>query len=232
MLGVGSKRSLAMISSLGPQSASAMWHFEPSCPQVHAHLFQKQELDLSNNTPAWQFHQFRTRSKNKPVRFTQWVRQGEYLTLDPFMDKVINVIMKKGRKNLAYRLLRDTCNILQRIYPDVPTGEIIRKALDNVKPIVEVRKTRLAGQTRHIPLAIPARRQTNIAIRWILKAARDRKWNVKNSFAECLAVELIDAYQDKGTVKKRRAELHRLAEGGRSMIRRRWWKKTIEFKTA
>eukprot|EP01026_Neomeris_dumetosa_P073985 TRINITY_DN76697_c0_g1_i4.p3 TRINITY_DN76697_c0_g1~~TRINITY_DN76697_c0_g1_i4.p3 ORF type:complete len:225 (-),score=13.20 TRINITY_DN76697_c0_g1_i4:294-968(-) len=192
------------------------------------------ELNYQNTPQQIQIQQFQLQQhrqvyQSKGILFDKWVRQGQYFTLDPSLDKFINCIVKKGRKSLAYKILLETCNILQKIYPDQRVGDVIQTAIENVKPIVEVRKVRIAGRTRHVPLAIPKRRQHNMGIRWILKAARDRKWNVQNSFAECLAVELIDAYSDKGTVRRRRAELHRLAEGGRSMIRRRWWKKSLDF---
>eukprot|EP01024_Parvocaulis_polyphysoides_P065653 TRINITY_DN7666_c0_g1_i2.p2 TRINITY_DN7666_c0_g1~~TRINITY_DN7666_c0_g1_i2.p2 ORF type:complete len:234 (+),score=14.24 TRINITY_DN7666_c0_g1_i2:208-909(+) len=227
----GSKRSLQLINRsrviiFNTNLTQNIEDWNCLCSQLNnaKQLFNKQ-------SSASQLQQLRTRYHSKGILFEKWIRQGQYFTLNPSIDKFINCIMKKGKKELAFKIFRETCNMLQKIYPDNAPGEIIKAAIDNVKPIVEVRRTKLAGRTRHIPLAIPARRQHNMAIRWILKAARDRKLNVINSFSECLTVEIIDAYLDKGAVKKRRAELHRLAEGGRSMIRKRWWKKTIEFPT-
>eukprot|EP01023_Acetabularia_acetabulum_P039959 TRINITY_DN385_c0_g1_i2.p1 TRINITY_DN385_c0_g1~~TRINITY_DN385_c0_g1_i2.p1 ORF type:complete len:231 (-),score=16.26 TRINITY_DN385_c0_g1_i2:148-840(-) len=228
MLQGGCKRSLHVIGRSGNNviNTAVCQNFE-----YWNYPFQQQQNDLYLQNSALQLQQYRTRYHSKGILFEKWIRQGQYFTLDPFIDKFINCIMKKGKKDLAFKIFRETCNMLQKIYPDNSPGEIIKSAIDKVKPIVEVRKTRLAGRTRHIPMAIAARRQHNMAIRWILKAARDRKLNVINSFSECLTVEIIDAHLDKGAVKKRRAELHRLAEGGRSMIRKRWWKKTIEFPT-
>ena len=103
------------------------------------------------------------------------------------------------------------------------TFNFLFKAIKNVKPSVEVRKVRKGGRIYQVPALIPKRRQEALAIRWIIDAAKIRKKNSKTSFAECLAIEFIEASKNQGKPKQKRDELHKLAELNRAYIRFRWW---------
>jgi ribosomal protein S7 len=100
---------------------------------------------------------------------------------------------------------------------------IIFEAVTNVKPSVEVRKVRKGGITYLVPAIIPIKRQETLAIRWLIDSAKNRKKKSRLSFAECLALEFIDACKKVGKPRQRRDELHKLAESNRAYIRFRWW---------
>ena len=103
------------------------------------------------------------------------------------------------------------------------TFNFLFKAIKNVKPSVEVRKVRKGGRIYQVPALIPKKRQEALAIRWIIDAAKIRKKNSKTSFAECLAIEFIEASKNQGKPRQKRDELHKLAELNRAYIRFRWW---------
>ena len=103
------------------------------------------------------------------------------------------------------------------------TFNFLFKAIKNVKPSVEVRKVRKGGRIYQVPALIPKKRQEALAIRWIIDAAKIRKKNSKTSFAECLAIEFIEASKNQGKPTQKRDELHKLAELNRAYIRFRWW---------
>lgn len=103
------------------------------------------------------------------------------------------------------------------------TFNFLFKAIKNVKPSVEVRKVRKGGRIYQVPALIPKKRQEALAIRWIIDAAKIRKKNLKISFAECLAIEFIEASKNQGKPRQKRDELHKLAELNRAYIRFRWW---------
>jgi ribosomal protein S7 len=98
------------------------------------------------------------------------------------------------------------------------------KAIENVKPTIEVRKVRISGTTQLVPSIIPNNRQKSLAIRWLIEAAIQRH-NAKKSMTldQCFFVELLEAYQNTGSVRKRRDDLHKLAESNRGFAHYRWW---------
>jgi ribosomal protein S7 len=100
---------------------------------------------------------------------------------------------------------------------------LLVKAIENVKPIIEVKKVRISGTTQLVPYIIPKNRQICLALRWIIEAAILRR-NTKKSMTidQCFFAELIDASQNIGTVRKRRDDLHKLAESNRGFAHYRW----------
>jgi ribosomal protein S7 len=111
-----------------------------------------------------------------------------------------------------------------RAFPASRKLVLLMNAIENVKPIVEVKKVRISGTTQLVPSIIPKNRQICLAIRWIVEAAISRR-NTKKSMTldECFFAELIDASQNIGTVRKRRDDLHKLAESNRGFAHYRWW---------
>nr|YP_009755776.1 ribosomal protein S7 [Gonatozygon brebissonii]QIQ23054.1 ribosomal protein S7 [Gonatozygon brebissonii] len=137
------------------------------------------------------------------------------------LQKFINLCMVDGKKNKSQKILINTLYRLQR-HGDVITFLI--KAVENVKPIIEVKKVRIAGSTQLVPSVIPKKRQESLAIRWILEAACKRRLTKKSlGLDECLFAELLDATNQIGTVRKRRDDLHKLAESNRGFAHYRWW---------
>jgi small subunit ribosomal protein S7 len=98
------------------------------------------------------------------------------------------------------------------------------KSIENVKPIFEVKKVRVAGNTLLVPALVPFQRQENKALRWIIEGAKERK--LKNSallFEECLAIEIIEASEHQGYARQKRDELHKIAEANRAFSHYKWW---------
>ena len=157
-------------------------------------------------------------------------------------DKFINLLMIDGKKIKAYNIFYESLRFLEaksfldfvklskpflhigsQVYGAIFARNLIFEAIENVKPSVEVRKVRKGGITYQVPAIIPKKRQETIAIRWIIDAAKSRKKNSKIRFAECLALELIEASKKFGKPRQKRDELHKLAESNRAYIRFRWW---------
>lgn len=101
---------------------------------------------------------------------------------------------------------------------------IFQQSINNVKPFFEVRKVRIAGKTLMVPALIRIERQENIALRWILEGAKERKKkNSKLSFGESLAIEILEASNNQGYAKQKRDELHKIAEANRAFSHYKWW---------
>jgi len=97
------------------------------------------------------------------------------------------------------------------------------RAIANVEPSLEVRKKKIAGITRQIPCVVSKSRGERLAIRWIINSARERVKKRGKGLSECLAEELIDAYNRRGEPRQKRDSLHKTAEANRSFLRYRWW---------
>lgn len=127
--------------------------------------------------------------------------------------KFINSILKKGKKSIALKIFYDSLEILAK-----KTGEdgynVFEKALNNVKPVVEVRPKRIGGATYQVPMEVKPERRLALAIRWILEAAKARK---EHSMSEKLASELLACYQKENSAAlKKREDTHRMAEANKA----------------
>lgn len=134
---------------------------------------------------------------------------------DPIVDKFINYIMKEGKKSLAIRLLDDTFEEIKAKGQKKPE-EIFSKALENVMPKIEVRPKRVWGSIYQVPQEVKSKRQLFLAARWILDAARSKKWV---SFSKALAIELIDAANETGSSVKKKLETYKMAEANKAFAR-------------
>lgn len=132
--------------------------------------------------------------------------------------KFINKIMKDGKKSLATRIMYQAMDILQE-RARRPALEVLEEAVRNVSPILEVKPRRVGGATYQVPVEVPPYRQTSLAIRWILDAARNRSGR---SMAEKLAAELMDAVNKTGAAIKKREDTHRMAEANQAFAHYRW----------
>lgn len=156
------------------------------------------------------------------------------------LQKFINLCMKNGKKNNSYKFLFNTLkqlsvskkslyiDSLESSQKDMEIEKVFSflvDAIENVKPMIEVRKVRISGTTQLVPSIIPKNRQLGLAIRWIIQAAIARqKRAAKNvNLAQCFFAEILDASQGVGAVKKKRDDLHKLAETNRGFAHYRWW---------
>ena len=137
------------------------------------------------------------------------------------LAKFMNMIMNDGKKSVAERIIYGA---LDRIADrETNSGEkaleLLETALENVKPVVEVKSRRVGGATYQVPVEVrPVRRRT-LAMRWIIDAARKRS---EKSMAQRIANELLDAADNRGTAVKKKEDTHRMAEANKAFAHYRW----------
>jgi len=137
---------------------------------------------------------------------------------DPTVTKFINMMMLGGKKGAAERILYGAMDLIsQRSGEDAV--EIFRRALENVKPIVEVRSRRVGGATYQVPVEVRAPRRNSLAMRWLVQSSRQRP---EKNMQEKLAGELFEASQNRGGAVKKREDTHRMAEANKAFAHYRW----------
>lgn len=130
----------------------------------------------------------------------------------PLMEKFINYIMLRGKKNGARQILNDTLGIVNsRGYKN--TGETFERAIRNVAPILEVRAKRVGGSVYQIPIEVPPKRQQALAFRWLLGAARGKKGS---PLSKRLANEIIEACEGTGEAVKKKDDVFRMAQANKA----------------
>ncbi len=133
-------------------------------------------------------------------------------------SKFINNLMWDGKKTVAQKIFYEALEIIEK-----KTGEdgfvVFERAINNVKPLIEVRPRRVGGATYQVPVEINPHRRTSLAIKWIIKYARLRH---EYRMAERLAGELIDASRNQGAAIKRKEEVHKMAEANRAFAHFGW----------
>ena len=134
------------------------------------------------------------------------------------LSKFTNAIMLDGKKAVAESLINKSFSNIQSKTGESPLS-IFTKAIDNVKPLVEVRSRRVGGATYQVPVEVKNNRSQALAIRWIVNAIRSRK---EKNMVEKLAAELIDAASNKGSAIKKREDTHKMAEANKAFAHFRW----------
>ncbi|TVR03898.1 MAG: 30S ribosomal protein S7 [Spirochaetaceae bacterium] len=134
------------------------------------------------------------------------------------LSKFITRMMVDGKKSTAANVMYDACDVIEKKLEQNPV-EVFLKALDNVKPMVEVKSRRVGGSTYQVPVEIRDGRREALAMRWIIKAARDRSGR---SMSEKLSAELMDAFNSAGTAFKKKEDTHRMAEANKAFSHYRW----------
>jgi small subunit ribosomal protein S7 len=137
------------------------------------------------------------------------------------LAKFMNVVMKSGKKSAAERIIYGA---LDRISEKTGKAggdaiEVLATALDNVKPVVEVKSRRVGGATYQVPVEVRTERRQALAIRWIITAARGRN---DKTMVDRLSAELLDASNNRGAAVKKREDTHRMAEANRAFAHYRW----------
>jgi len=127
-------------------------------------------------------------------------------------EKFINCMMQRGKKSVARRIFSDAMQQLRDMGKNNPEV-IFHKALENVKPITEVRARRVGGSVYQIPTEVNAKRQMALSIRWILEVCRKRKGQ---PMAQKLAQELVDASNETGAAFKKREDVHKMAQANKA----------------
>ena len=128
------------------------------------------------------------------------------------LQTLVQHVLKQGKKSVAIGLVYDAMNLIKE-RTQKSAIEVFETALKNVSPVMEVRPRRVGGATYQVPMEVSTGRRTTLAIRWLLSAAHDRSGK---SFADKLAGELIDAFNETGAAIRKRDETHKMAEANRA----------------
>ena len=144
--------------------------------------------------------------------------QPDPIYKDVVIAKFINCLMLSGKKSVAERIVYSALNIASKELNKSPL-EVFSDALQNVKPVVEVRSRRVGGATYQIPIEIRFDRAQALAIRWIIDKSRKR---TERTMKARLAHELLDASQNRGSSVKKREDTHRMAEANKAFSHYRW----------
>jgi len=137
---------------------------------------------------------------------------------DKLLGRFINKLMLQGKKNLARTMFYDALDIVGEKAKDDPV-KVVKKALENAKPLVEVKSRRVGGATYQVPIEVRQNRGEALAIQWIINYSRKR---AGHSMEEKLADEILDAYGNKGTVIKKKEDVHKMAEANKAFAHYRW----------
>jgi small subunit ribosomal protein S7 len=134
------------------------------------------------------------------------------------VNRFVNSLMKEGKKSLAQKIFYQSFDIVEQRTKDDPLM-LFQKALNNVKPVVEVKSRRVGGSTYQVPTEVRPSRSQALGIRWLISFARARG---EKSMAAKLAGELIDAANGRGGTVKKREDTHRMAEANKAFAHYRW----------
>jgi small subunit ribosomal protein S7 len=135
------------------------------------------------------------------------------------VSKFINCLMWDGKKSVAQKVFYDAMKIISEKVKDSEPLEVFERAVNNVKPMLEVRSKRIGGASYQVPMQVGYKRQQSLAFRWILAAARSKKGRLMSIR---LANELMDAYKKEGTAMTTRENVHRMAEANKAFAHFAW----------
>jgi len=137
---------------------------------------------------------------------------------DRLVAKFINDLMRQGKKSTAEQICYGAFGQVEAKLKDDPL-KVFKKALDNVKPVVEVKSRRVGGATYQVPVEVRANRRQTLAMRWVIEAATARS---EKSMAHRLAAELMEAAENRGAAVRKREDTHRMAEANKAFAHYRW----------
>ncbi|MGH1608444.1 30S ribosomal protein S7 [Helicobacter pylori] len=154
------------------------------------------------------------RRRKAPVREVL----GDPVYGNKVVTKFINKMMFDGKKSVAEKIIYKAFNKIEEKSGEKGI-EVFEKALERVRPLVEVRSKRVGGATYQVPVEVRASRQQSLSIRWILEATRKRN---ERMMVDRLANELMDAASDKGAAFKKKEDVHKMAEANKAFAHYRW----------
>ncbi|MEJ2006880.1 MAG: 30S ribosomal protein S7 [Acidobacteriota bacterium] len=140
------------------------------------------------------------------------------LYASPLVEKFVNCVMYDGKRSTAQKIVYDSFELIKQRTNDDPL-KVFKKALDNVKPSLEVKTRRVGGANYQVPVEVNRNRQSSLSIRWIIGYARARG---EKSMVERLTGELLDASNNRGGAVKKRDDTHRMAEANKAFAHYRW----------
>jgi small subunit ribosomal protein S7 len=144
--------------------------------------------------------------------------QPDPIYQNPLVTQLINKILLNGKKSLSERIVYHSLELISERTANDPVITL-KKAVENVRPMLEVRSRRVGGATYQVPVEVRPPRGTTLALRWLVNFSRQRK---EHSMAERLVGEIMDASQGNGVSVKRREDMHKMAEANRAFAHYRW----------
>lgn len=158
------------------------------------------------------------------MAFKRFTHSSEQLRGDPRYDsrvasKFINCMMWQGKKSVALRIFYDAMDTIADKVKDAPPIEVFERALNNIKPEIEVRSKRVGGANYQVPMQVNARRRQSLAIRWLLQATRKKSGR---PMSQRLADELMAAYRGEGDAMSQRETVHRMADANKAFAHFAW----------
>jgi small subunit ribosomal protein S7 len=154
--------------------------------------------------------------RRREVKKRQIVPDPKYH--DALIAKFINGIMRRGKKSLAENIFYGALDMVKEKTHADP-AKAFRQAMDNVKPLIEVRPRRVGGATYQVPVEVRTERKNALAIRWIITYAKQRP---EKTMEEKLSGEIIDAVNNRGAAIKKREDTHKMAEANKAFAHYRW----------
>lgn len=134
------------------------------------------------------------------------------------VSQIINRVLLRGKKDVARAIVYDALEIMEQRTNQDPVN-VLKKAIDNIRPQVEVRSRRVGGASYQVPVEVSPRRANTLAIRWLVTFARKRR---EPTMAARIAAELLDASNNMGSSVKRKEDIHKMAESNRAFAHYRW----------
>jgi small subunit ribosomal protein S7 len=134
------------------------------------------------------------------------------------VTKFVNAMMRQGKRSTAERVFYNSMRLMED-RTKMDAQKLFKQALDNVKPVLEVKSRRVGGATYQVPVEVRPDRRTALALRWIIGFARKR---TEKSMQERLAAELIEAANNRGASVKKREDTHKMAEANKAFAHYRW----------
>jgi small subunit ribosomal protein S7 len=135
------------------------------------------------------------------------------------VTKFINCMMWQGKKSTSQQIFYGAMEVISKQLKDKAPLEVFEKAMDNVKPMIEVRSKRVGGASYQVPMQVNSKRQQSLAIRWLLEASRSRKGKPMH---ERLALELMEAFEGRGGAMTVRENIHKMAEANKAFAHFAW----------
>ncbi len=135
------------------------------------------------------------------------------------ISKFINIVMRKGKKSLAEKIVYRTLDLISEKSDKKDPLEIFQKAVDNVRPVLEVKPRRVGGATYQVPIEVKQERGISIALRWIINFAKLKKGK---PMEQRLVEEILEAYRGEGPAIKKKEDTHKMAEANKAFAHYRW----------
>ncbi len=137
---------------------------------------------------------------------------------DRLVTKFVNNLMRRGKRSIAENAVYGALEIVQQKTSDEPL-KVFKKALENIKPVLEVKSRRVGGATYQVPVEVRQDRRVALGMRWLISYSRDRG---EKTMREKLAGEILDASNNRGNAVKKREDTHKMAEANKAFAHYRW----------